>query len=424
MYKQQQHKKHRRRGAVAPFAAVLCAFLLGMVAFAVDIGWIVLTKHQLQNAADAAALAGIDPLMDGFVNYSLASNPSDKNIILTDSMTKAKKLAKEFASYNMAGGKENLELLDADIEFGFQDDKGKYTAVPTYKGFPNTVKVVLRRDKSANGRLDLFFGQVLGLSETDVDARASATAMGGTVVNFKKTPGKNIGMLPITFDVKDWDHFVATGESPDGNIYRHANGVAQINIYPVTKDKGNFGMLSLNDSHVGASTMADWIHNGMRASDISALEANGHLPLSQRDMTKWDWNGVNGFKAANVMDINEYVGQEFILPLFKAFSYPDDSGSSNSSGGNGKGNGNNNNSSSSVYQAGVGQGSKYDYNIVRFVGIRVAEPDRRNRDVILQPAPFVDTSVIFAGKVGPMGTPTADDPSGFTTTYTTPQLTR
>ena len=51
-----------RRGAVAPLAAILLVPLLGMVAFAVDSGWMVLARSDLQNAADAAALAGAQQL--------------------------------------------------------------------------------------------------------------------------------------------------------------------------------------------------------------------------------------------------------------------------------------------------------------------------------------------------------------------------
>ena len=51
--------------------ALLVVFLLGMVAFSVDIGWIVLTQSELRNAADSAALAGVKSLMDGYVQYNL-----------------------------------------------------------------------------------------------------------------------------------------------------------------------------------------------------------------------------------------------------------------------------------------------------------------------------------------------------------------
>src|SRR5207237_3245638 len=47
-----------RRGAVAPLTAIMMVPLLGLVAFAIDAGWMALSKSGLQDAADAAALAG------------------------------------------------------------------------------------------------------------------------------------------------------------------------------------------------------------------------------------------------------------------------------------------------------------------------------------------------------------------------------
>ena len=56
--------ERRRRGAVAPLTAVLLIPILGMLAFAIDIGYITETNLELQNAADAAALAGAAKLLD------------------------------------------------------------------------------------------------------------------------------------------------------------------------------------------------------------------------------------------------------------------------------------------------------------------------------------------------------------------------
>src|SRR6476661_2659849 len=54
-----------RRGAVIVLAAVLMTILVGMVAFAIDCGVITLAHTQLQNAADAGALAGAATLSGG-----------------------------------------------------------------------------------------------------------------------------------------------------------------------------------------------------------------------------------------------------------------------------------------------------------------------------------------------------------------------
>jgi Flp pilus assembly protein TadG len=140
---------------MAPLAAVLMIFLIAMVAFAVDIGWIVLAKTNLQNTADSAALAGADPLMNGYVQYNLTSNSATKAAILTASLASARTYAKNFASYNSAGGVSSLTLNDSDIEFGFMDASNNYTPMPTYTGFPNTIKVTMRLDNTANQPLSL-----------------------------------------------------------------------------------------------------------------------------------------------------------------------------------------------------------------------------------------------------------------------------
>lgn len=46
-------------GAALPFVAVLLTLLLGIAAFAVDLGWLYLNGARLQRAADSAALAGV-----------------------------------------------------------------------------------------------------------------------------------------------------------------------------------------------------------------------------------------------------------------------------------------------------------------------------------------------------------------------------
>jgi Putative Flp pilus-assembly TadE/G-like len=53
--------KHRAddRGVALPFIAVVLVLLLGMAAFAVDLGWIFLNGARVQRAADSAALAGV-----------------------------------------------------------------------------------------------------------------------------------------------------------------------------------------------------------------------------------------------------------------------------------------------------------------------------------------------------------------------------
>src|SRR5438105_9704663 len=102
-------RKRARRGVIVPLAALLMVALLGMVAFAVDIGWMTVTQSELQNAADCAALAGVTPLMDAYVQYNLP-NQSQKALILSNALASARAKAKEYAKYNAAGGVSALIL--------------------------------------------------------------------------------------------------------------------------------------------------------------------------------------------------------------------------------------------------------------------------------------------------------------------------
>jgi Flp pilus assembly protein TadG len=54
-----------RRGAIIVLTAVLMVFLLGIIALAVDIGFVASTRTELQAAADSGAYAGTGALVNG-----------------------------------------------------------------------------------------------------------------------------------------------------------------------------------------------------------------------------------------------------------------------------------------------------------------------------------------------------------------------
>ena len=78
--KRRERQRSRRlwsdeRGAALPLIAGALALLLGLSAFAVDLGWLYLNRARLQRAADAAALAGVIhlPSNTGAVDMDTAS---------------------------------------------------------------------------------------------------------------------------------------------------------------------------------------------------------------------------------------------------------------------------------------------------------------------------------------------------------------
>jgi Flp pilus assembly protein TadG len=403
-----------RRAAVAPLTAVLLVPLLAMAAFAIDLAWIAQVHGDLQNAADAAALAGANPLMDGYVPYNLAASPTTQYAILTSAKATAKKYAKDVAGYNSADV-PSLALLDADIEIGFTNAAGTYTA--STAGYPNTVKVTLRRDRSANGPLGLFFGRALGVNTVDLQATAAATIYTTTVDGFR---GPVVGILPMTYDLRYWNNFLQTGQDPKGTVTTDSNGVPELKVYAGTNGPGNFGLLSLNGEHVGSSTTQNWIQYGMSQSDVDGLKSSGPngqtptalIPLSAHDATiapiagsgngwsslgSWNWIGSTGMQQSDVNTLSGYEGQTFLLPLLKAY----------------------NPSTDSNYAPGIGQGSDYYYNIVEFVGVKVVGTG--SHSVVVQPSAKVVDFASVTGGSQPAGT--ATDPNGYVlTTFLPPKL--
>src|SRR5262245_12559665 len=116
-------KRAPRRGAVAPLVALLLVPILGMVAFGVDTGYMVLAQSDLQSAADAAALAGAQQLLgqptrnannryvltNGFTDYYLTLQLQQATILSTATAA-ATRSAQHFASYHQAGGCSSLTL--------------------------------------------------------------------------------------------------------------------------------------------------------------------------------------------------------------------------------------------------------------------------------------------------------------------------
>ena len=99
-----------RRGSAAPLVAVTMPVLIAFTALSVDYGYVVLSKSQLQNVADAAALAGASAY---FSNAGMR--------LSTEELTPlARTRAQSMASSNEVMGADMI-LVDADVMLGLHD---------------------------------------------------------------------------------------------------------------------------------------------------------------------------------------------------------------------------------------------------------------------------------------------------------------
>src|SRR5262252_5073765 len=70
---------HRQQGQTIAVAAVVLVAIVGALAFVIDLGFQMETRRELQNAADAAALAGVVALPDNQCHAKVLAvgNPCD-----------------------------------------------------------------------------------------------------------------------------------------------------------------------------------------------------------------------------------------------------------------------------------------------------------------------------------------------------------
>jgi Putative Flp pilus-assembly TadE/G-like len=151
-----------QQGAIAVLVGISMLTLVGFTALAVDVGYVMTTRNELQNTADAAALAAARELGDIYKENNAYDNSTDRPLILS--------AAVDIAQKNKAGGLDGININDGDLEIGVWDGS-TFTSNTTA---PNAVKAITRRDGGANGPISTFFFNILGVNSVDISAQAVA----------------------------------------------------------------------------------------------------------------------------------------------------------------------------------------------------------------------------------------------------------
>ncbi len=171
------------RGGVLVLVVMLLVVFLGVAALAIDIGHITTTRNELQNVADAAALAGAAELGAIYVTLPTSSMP-------TYTFTKSAitgPVVMAVASQNKASGlsitivnDDTKNEIGQDIIIGMWNQSTGLVN-PTLVG-PDAVYVKARRDNTANSPITTFFAGILGIDEASVTAEAVASLSGPSTV--------------------------------------------------------------------------------------------------------------------------------------------------------------------------------------------------------------------------------------------------
>ncbi len=164
-------------GAVAVMTAVFLLALLGAAGAAIDIGHALVAKNELQNAADAGALAGTRAL--GKI-YEGMTPAAQQTYTLTGGDTATIVAAVQATAAENSAAGVAVTINSADIAIGTWNSATN-VHTPTVNQ-PKAVRVWARRDGAANGSISTFFSRAVGLTSVNVSAVATAdmTAVGQT----------------------------------------------------------------------------------------------------------------------------------------------------------------------------------------------------------------------------------------------------
>ncbi|HTH77104.1 MAG TPA: TadG family pilus assembly protein [Trinickia sp.] len=164
--------RRKQEGAVAITVAVCLVMLLGFAALAIDVGNVMVTRNQLQNAADAAAMAGAGCL----IRRTACSNTTATQPDWTTATAKASAFSTSTSTNQVQGAAVKVSTVST----GYWNVTGtpfRLETLPFTPG-PNdlpAVQVLIRKDgTNANGAVATFLSNVLGVQTLKASAVATA----------------------------------------------------------------------------------------------------------------------------------------------------------------------------------------------------------------------------------------------------------
>ena len=258
----------RRRGAVMPILCVLLTTLLGFVALTYDIGRTAVVRGQLQNAADAAALAAASSL--GTDNLLIPNG--SQSIDMTNAKLQAQKFA-QANSYDLNGSKSIVLTPATDVSVGILTAPTDLTQSMAGSGSTafNSVKVTAFVDALHGGRLNFLFAPILGQTSTAVSASATATVQLYTLSTVKALSGQNSPILPITMSLSDWRQMVNKQTGKDNFTYNPTtntiipgpDGIYEQQLYPGSNvSSSNNGLIQFGTNSRSNAVLRGQVVNG------------------------------------------------------------------------------------------------------------------------------------------------------------------
>ena len=153
----------KRRGSVVVTMPVILGGLIFVAAIMVDIGSFYVNKSQMQNAADAAAIAAAMKIGNDRSAASLET---------------AKAYASDFANKNQVGRGD--VLVADDISMGIWDYSGGGFSPGADVNNANSFQITVRRGGAASDGLGSYFSRCFGLNDFEAVAKSTVVMSGAS----------------------------------------------------------------------------------------------------------------------------------------------------------------------------------------------------------------------------------------------------
>jgi hypothetical protein len=338
--------------------------VLAFTAFSVDIGIITLTRSGLQNASDAAALAGALEMYDGLMG---GVPPAQIESLVGTA-------AVAVAAGNPHFGEESTFVSPTtDMQLGRRTyNSATATWDIAWGASPyDVVSVVARRDGSSasQSKLPLFFAKAIGQNDAQIQAASTAALIQAVGVRADPSSTLTSGILPIAYDEPSWNALLAGSGNDEfayssqyGTVSCGSDGVKEIDLYPYGNQAltpGNRGTVKIGVANNSTAELQRQILYGLSASDLAAFP-NSTLRVDQGSLVL---PGNPGLSAAIKSSLEAIIGKPRAIPIFRAVA---------------------------------GNGNNTTYEIVKIVGIRILDVRLTggNKRVVAQPAIYSDSTLV------------------------------
>ncbi len=310
----------------------MCVVLLGMLAFSVDLGYVLSAREELQRTADASAIAAC---------WELGQQLSDQ-ASLTEASVLTRQTAELYSSQNRVTNQNvSLDLnasnnTEGDVVVGYIADFLNPASVldTSNPNKYNAVRVRAHKNSNLNGEVPYYFANVFGLRSQALQTEALAGFV-RDVAGFQiPANGSNIMLLPFALDLHTYEILIeqiAAGpnDTPPTNVWAidsdtglPVNGydnLIEVNLYPQGTDSpGNRGTVDIGSSNNSTADIARQILHGVNATDLAVL--GGEIRFDNAGELKL--NGDTGISAGFKDELSAIRGQPRCIPIFSEVNGP------------------------------------------------------------------------------------------------------